>query len=143
MSLEWTFPVTVSKVIDGDSIATVPNFPVSIRLFGVDTPETSDERQSAAALVCRLALAWWIDQVPRGQLYARTIKADKYGGRYDGDLVDATRPRPTAAEWMLANGYGRKYLGEKKPLWTDQELEAIVARGLPQQPSKDAANGHR
>jgi endonuclease YncB( thermonuclease family) len=129
---EWKVPVVQPRVCDGDTVAVFPDFPLKVRLNGIDTPEMHDERQAAAALVCRLALAWWIDQVPADKLELRSSSWDKYGGRVLGDLADSSRPdAQTACQWMLEHGYGRPYHGDKKRPWTDKELADIVAKGYP------------
>jgi endonuclease YncB( thermonuclease family) len=127
----WKFPVIVRGATDGDNVAVMPDFPMSIRLDGLDTPELHGElRQRPAAMVCKGALEFWIKQA--GRVEVVIVAPDKYGCRWEGDLVSVTRKDwPPAAVWMLAQGYGRPYHGETKPPWTDHELFAIVTRGIP------------
>ena len=119
----YDFPIT--RIIDGDTVAFEANFlpeplkqELSIRVFGVDTPEKSwrgscdaekalgDEASSftklfiASGTVIQVSIMSW----------------DKYGGRVLGDvIVDGVSLRYA----LLENGYAREYFGDKKESWCD------------------------
>ena len=119
----YDFPIT--RVIDGDTVAFEANFlpaplkqELSIRVFGVDTPEKS-WRGSCAA---EKALGEEASQFTKHFIaHGRKIEVgilnwDKYGGRVLGDIVvDGASLRLA----LLDNGYAREYFGDKKESWCD------------------------
>ena len=118
-----TYDVEVLRVIDGDTIAFKATFlpaplkqELSIRVFGVDTPEkgfrakcpSEDQRgQAATAFTKNLVTTATKRQIV---LY----DWDKYGGRVLGDIVlDGYSLRAL----LIKNGYAREYYGEAKQSW--------------------------
>lgn len=118
-----TYDVVLTRVIDGDTVAfQAPWLPdplkkeLSIRVFGVDTPEKSfrakcpqeDQRGQAATAFTKQVI---------GQSQKRQIILmdwDKYGGRVLGDvLLDGKSLRAL----LIQNGFAREYYGEAKTSW--------------------------
>jgi endonuclease YncB( thermonuclease family) len=117
----YDFPIT--RVIDGDTVAFQANFlppplkqELSIRVFGVDTPEkghramcpSEDQRGQAASAFTKNAIA----KAQKRQV--AIIDWDKYGGRVLGDiLLDGQSLRMM----LIQNGFAREYYGEAKTSW--------------------------
>jgi endonuclease YncB( thermonuclease family) len=117
----YDFPIT--RVIDGDTVAFQANFlppplkqELSIRVFGVDTPEKGhraqcpkeNERGQAATAFTKNA----ISKAQKRQV--AIADWDKYGGRVLGDiLLDGQSLRMM----LIQNGFAREYYGEAKTSW--------------------------
>lgn len=117
----YDFPIT--RVIDGDTVAFQATFlppplkqELSIRVFGVDTPEkghraqcpSEDQRGQAATAFTKNA----ITKAQKRQIAIATW--DKYGGRVLGDvLLDGQSLRMM----LIQNGFAREYYGEAKTSW--------------------------
>jgi len=117
----YDFPIT--RVIDGDTVAFQANFlppplkqELSIRVFGVDTPEKGfrakcpQEYQRGQA-----ATAFTKNAITKAQKRQVAIADwDKYGGRVLGDiLLDGQSLRMM----LIQNGFAREYYGEAKTSW--------------------------
>lgn len=118
-----TYDAVITRVIDGDTVAFQANFlpeplkkELSIRVFGVDTPEKgfraacpSEETRGQAASAFTKAQ---INGATRRQVIL--MDWDKYGGRVLGDvLLDGKSLRTM----LIQNGYAREYYGEAKQSW--------------------------
>jgi endonuclease YncB( thermonuclease family) len=120
-----TYDVVLTRVIDGDTVAFQANWlpeplkkELSIRVFGVDTPEKGFRAkcpkedamgQAASAFTKQL-----VNQSTKRQV--TLYDWDKYGGRVLGDvLLDGKSLR----QQLIANGYAREYYGEAKTSWCD------------------------
>jgi endonuclease YncB( thermonuclease family) len=117
----YDFPIT--RVIDGDTVAFQATFlppplkqELSIRVFGVDTPEkghraqcpSEDQRGQAATAFTKNA----ITKAKKHQV--AIADWDKYGGRVLGDiLLDGQSLRMM----LIQNGFAREYYGEAKTSW--------------------------
>ncbi len=118
-----TYDVLLTRVIDGDTVAFQANWlpdplkkELSIRVFGVDTPEKSfrakcpseaQRGEAASAFTKEL-----INKSAKRQIIL--MNWDKYGGRVLGDiLLDGKSLR----QQLIANGYAREYFGEAKTSW--------------------------
>jgi len=117
----YDFPIT--RVIDGDTVAFQATFlppplkqELSIRVFGVDTPEkghraqcpSEDQRGQAATAFTKNA----ITKAQKRQV--AIADWDKYGGRVLGDiLLDGQSLRTM----LIQNGFAREYYGEAKTSW--------------------------
>lgn len=118
-----TYDVEVLRVIDGDTIAFKADFlpaplkkELSIRVYGVDTPEkgfrakcpSEDQRgQAATAFTKEL-----INVAKKRQIVL--YDWDKYGGRVLGDIVlDGYSLRAL----LISKGFAREYYGEAKQSW--------------------------
>jgi len=118
-----TYDVILTRVIDGDTVAFQANWlpdplkkELSIRVFGVDTPEKSfrakcpsEAQRGEAATAFTKQL---INQSQKRQMVL--MDWDKYGGRVLGDvLLDGKSLR----QQLIANGFAREYYGEAKQSW--------------------------
>jgi endonuclease YncB( thermonuclease family) len=92
---------------------------LSIRVFGVDTPEkghrascpSEDQRGQAATAFTRAQ----INAAQKRQVVL--MSWDKYGGRVLGDvLLDGKSLRMM----LINNGFAREYYGEAKTSWCDK-----------------------
>ncbi len=117
----YDFPIT--RVIDGDTVAfQAPFLPqplkkeLSIRVFGVDTPEkghraqcpSENERGQAATAFTKST----INAAKTRQVVL--MDWDKYGGRVLGDvLLDGKSLR----SMLIQQGYAREYYGGAKVGW--------------------------
>ena len=118
-----TYDAVLTRVIDGDTVAFQANFlpdplkkELSIRVFGVDTPEKGhrakcpqeNERGQAAT-------AFTKDVINKSQKRQVILMDwDKYGGRVLGDvLLDGKSLRVM----LITNGFAREYYGEAKTSW--------------------------
>lgn len=118
-----TYDATVLRIIDGDTVAfAAPWLPdplkkeLSIRVFGVDTPEKGHRAQCPSEdLLGKAATNFTKDTIGRAQkLQIVLMDWDKYGGRVLGDvLVDGQSLRML----LIAKGYAREYYGEAKTSW--------------------------
>lgn len=117
------YDVVLTRVIDGDTVAFQANWlpdplkkELSIRVFGVDTPEkgfrakctAEDARGQSATAFTKNA----INASTKRQIVL--MDWDKYGGRVLGDvLLDGQSLRMM----LIANGYAREYYGDAKTSW--------------------------
>ena len=118
-----TYDAQITRVIDGDTVAFAADFlpaplkkELSIRVYGVDTPEkgfrakcpSEDARGQAATAFTKQAIA----NAQKRQIVL--MDWDKYGGRVLGDvLLDGMSLR----KMLIINGYAREYYGEAKTSW--------------------------
>lgn len=115
-----TLPIT--KVVDGDTISTrlalpCPLCAVSIRIRGIDTPESTYLAKCPAEKEKGLAAKKYLTDFVIGQLsmIARDIKWDKYGGRIDA-VVEINGVN--IGDEMLKQGHAKPYTGAgPKPDW--------------------------
>lgn len=118
-----TYDAKVVKVTDGDTVqieapwVPVPIKPViSVRIFGVDTPEKGFRAQCPAEdAKGQAASVFTKDLVAKSKKIQYTLYDwDKYGGRVLGDMIlDGKSLRAQ----LIANGFAREYFGEAKQSW--------------------------
>jgi len=117
------YDAVITRVIDGDTVAFQANFlpeplkkELSIRVFGVDTPEkgfragcpSEDQRGQAASAFTKQQIS--------ASTHRQVVLMDwdKYGGRVLGDvLLDGKSLRAM----LIQNGFAREYYGEAKQSW--------------------------
>ncbi len=120
-----TYDAVLTRVVDGDTVAfQAPFLPaplkqeLSIRVFGVDTPEkgfrakcpSEDARGQAATAFTKAQ----INASTKRQIIL--MDWDKYGGRVLGDvLLDGKSLRMM----LIQNGFAREYYGEAKTSWCE------------------------
>jgi micrococcal nuclease len=121
----WANPYTwqITRIIDGDTVAFhAPWLPdplkkeLSIRIYGVDTPEKGHRAKCPAEDTKGKAATKFTQQVlsSAGQIQIVLREWDKYGGRVLGDvLADGKSLR----QLLITNGYAREYFGEAKQSW--------------------------
>ena len=118
-----TYDVVITRVLDGDTVAFQANWlpdplkkELSIRVFGVDTPEkgfrakcpSEDARGQAATQFTKDT----INKASRRQIIL--MDWDKFGGRVLGDVILDGR---SLRGMLIANGFAREYYGEAKQSW--------------------------
>jgi endonuclease YncB( thermonuclease family) len=118
-----TYDVILTRVIDGDTVAFQANWlpdplkkELSIRVYGVDTPEKSFRAKCPAeAQRGEAATAFTKDLINKSTKRQIVLMDwDKYGGRVLGDvLLDGKSLRLQ----LIAYGFAREYYGEAKTSW--------------------------
>ena len=118
-----TYDAKVLRIIDGDTVAfSAPFLPdplkkeLSIRVFGVDTPEKGHRAQCQSEnLLGKAASNFTKDSIANAKkLQIVLMDWDKYGGRVLGDvIIDGQSLRML----LINKGYAREYYGEKKQSW--------------------------
>lgn len=118
-----TYNATITRVIDGDTVAFQALWlpdplkkELSIRVFGVDTPEkgfrakcpSEDARGQAATAFTKKM----IEQSTTRQVVL--MDWDKYGGRVLGDVLLNGQ---SLRSMLIQQGYAREYYGEAKTSW--------------------------
>ena len=118
-----TYDTQILKVSDGDTIVIAAPFlppplkpQLSVRIFGVDTPEKGwrgqcDQEKAMGEEASKFTKA----MVAQGQQFQVVLYGwDKFGGRVLGDiLVNGQSVRHE----LIANGHAREYYGEAKQSW--------------------------
>jgi len=118
-----TYDVLLTRVIDGDTVAFQANWlpdplkkELSIRVFGVDTPEKGHRAKcSQEDARGQAATQFTKDTINKSQKRQVVLMEwDKYGGRVLGDvLLDGKSLRML----LITNGFAREYYGEAKTSW--------------------------
>jgi endonuclease YncB( thermonuclease family) len=113
----------IQRVIDGDTVEIAVGFlpdplppKLSIRVFGIDTPEKAPRAQcEAEAKKAAEASAFTKGKVATAQSVEIQIKSwDKYGGRVLGHvLLDGH----SLSDMLIEAGLARPYKGEAKISW--------------------------
>lgn len=117
------YDVVLTRVIDGDTVAFQADWlpeplkkELSIRVFGVDTPEKGfrakcpeeDARGQAATAFTKAQ----INASTKRQVVM--MDWDKYGGRVLGDVLLNGK---SLRMMLIQNGFAREYYGEAKTSW--------------------------
>jgi len=118
-----THDAKITRVIDGDTVAFEAAFlpaplkkELSIRVFGVDTPEKGHRAKCQSEdLLGKAASNFTKDSIAKAQkLQIVLMDWDKYGGRVLGDvIIDGQSLRGL----LISKGYAREYYGEAKTSW--------------------------
>ena len=115
------YPIT--RVIDGDTVAFQADFlpdplkkELSIRVYGVDTPEKGHRAQcDSEKQKGEEASAFTKDLVKNAKKTQVVLMSwDKYGGRVLGDVLFDGQ---SLKEQLISKGYAREYYGDKKESW--------------------------
>ena len=120
-----TYEVVLTRVIDGDTVAFQANWlpdplkkELSIRVFGVDTPEKSFRAKCPSEAARGEAASAFTKQMINASSKRQIILMDwdKYGGRVLGDVIlDGKSLR----QQLIASGFAREYYGEAKTSWCE------------------------
>lgn len=117
------YDANITRVIDGDTVAFEATWlpdplkkELSIRVFGVDTPEKGfraqcpqeDARGQAATKFTKDAI------LASQKRQVVLMDWDKYGGRVLGDVILNGQ---SLRMMLISNGYAREYYGEAKTSW--------------------------
>jgi endonuclease YncB( thermonuclease family) len=118
-----TYDAVITRVIDGDTVAFQAKFlpeplkkELSIRVFGVDTPEKGHRAQCPSEASRGEAATLFTKTQVNASTKRQVILMDwdKYGGRVLGDVIlDGKSLR----EMLIQQGYAREYYGEAKQSW--------------------------
>lgn len=118
-----TYDVEVLRVIDGDTIAYKADFlpaplkkELSIRVFGVDTPEKGGRAKCPAESIKGQAATAFTKQLVEAATRRQIVlySWDKFGGRVLGDIIlDGVSLRGL----LIEKGHAREYYGEAKTSW--------------------------
>lgn len=117
------YDFTITRVLDGDTVAFhAPFLPqplkqeLSIRVFGVDTPEKGHRAQCPQeAQRGEMATAFTKQQIASAQRRQVVLMNwDKFGGRVLGDILLDGR---SLRQLLIQNGFAREYYGEAKQSW--------------------------
>jgi len=118
-----TYDVVLTRVIDGDTVGFQANWlpdplkkELSIRVYGVDTPEKSFRAKCPSEAQRGEAATEFTKKLINSSQKRQIVLMDwdKYGGRVLGDVVlDGKSLR----QQLIANGFAREYFGEAKTSW--------------------------
>lgn len=113
----------ITRVVDGDTVEfAAPWLPdplkkrLTIRVFGVDTPEKGHRAQCPSEAARGAAATEFTKKTITESKVAKVAIADwdKFGGRVLGDIiVDGKSLRAL----LIQNGFAREYYGEAKQSW--------------------------
>lgn len=118
-----TYDAQVVRVVDGDSVVIAAPFlpaplkpELSVRIYGVDTPEKGRRAQCPAEHErALLASKYTTDLVAQGGHIQVTLYAwDKFGGRVLGDIIVNGQ---SVRFGLIQNGLAREYYGDAKQSW--------------------------
>ena len=117
------YDANITRVIDGDTVAFEAAWlpdplkkELSIRVFGVDTPEKGFRAQCPKEDVMGQKATEFTKKAVVSAQKRQVILMDwdKYGGRVLGDVIlDGKSLR----QGLIANGLAREYYGEAKTSW--------------------------
>lgn len=118
-----TYDAKILKVTDGDTVVIeAPFLPaplkpqLSVRIFGVDTPEKGHRAQCASEDQRGQAATKFTENAVRSTKKHQVVLYgwDKYGGRVLGDIIlNGVSLRGE----LIKNGFAREYYGEAKQSW--------------------------
>ena len=118
-----TYDAVITRVIDGDTVAFQADFlpaplkkELSIRVFGVDTPEKGHRAQCPSEAQRGEAASAFTKQLIAASQKRQVVLMDwdKYGGRVLGDVI---LNGVSLRQQLIANGFAREYYGEAKTSW--------------------------
>lgn len=118
-----TYDITITRVVDGDTVAFhAPFLPaplkqeLSIRVFGVDTPEKGHRAQCPSEAARGAAATEFTKKLIAAAQQKQMVLMDwdKYGGRVLGDVLLNGQSLRTM---LIQNGFAREYYGEAKTSW--------------------------
>jgi len=118
-----TYDAVITRVIDGDTVAFQADFlpaplkkELSIRVYGVDTPEKGFRAQCPSEAQRGEAASAFTKQMIAASQQRQVVLMDwdKYGGRVLGDVI---LNGVSLRQQLIANGFAREYYGEAKQSW--------------------------
>jgi endonuclease YncB( thermonuclease family) len=118
-----TYDAVITRVIDGDTVAFQADFlpaplkkELSIRVYGVDTPEKGHRAACASEAQRGEAASAFTKQVIAQATQRQVVLMDwdKYGGRVLGDVLLNGQ---SLRVMLIQNGFAREYYGEAKTSW--------------------------
>ena len=118
-----TYDAVITRVIDGDTVAFQADFlpaplkkELSIRVYGVDTPEKGFRAACASEAQRGEAASAFTKQAVAASQTRQVVLMDwdKYGGRVLGDVLLNGQ---SLRVMLIQNGFAREYYGEAKTSW--------------------------
>ena len=118
-----TYDAVITRVIDGDTVAFQADFlpaplkkELSIRVYGVDTPEKGFRAQCPSEAQRGEAASAFTKQLITNSQQRQVVLMDwdKYGGRVLGDVILNGQ---SLRVMLIQNGFAREYYGEAKTSW--------------------------
>ena len=118
-----TYPAEIVRINDGDTVVIAAPFlpaplkpELSVRIFGVDTPEKGHRAQCPQENARgQAATEFTKAQIANSRQRQVTLYSwDKFGGRVLGDIILDGR---SLRQGLIANGFAREYFGEAKTSW--------------------------
>ena len=118
-----TYDAVITRVIDGDTVAFQADFlpaplkpELSIRVFGVDTPEKGFRAQCPSEAARGAAATEFTKKLIAAAQQRQMVLMDwdKYGGRVLGDVLLNGQ---SLRAMLIQNGFAREYYGEAKTSW--------------------------
>jgi len=126
----------VRQVYDGDSVHVTVDRSfggvkayanISIRIYGIDTPERRGIQSPAGKLVAMALQNYMAEVLKTQKLFMVSITDDKYSGRAVGDIFwgDVTKQQ-SFSEYVVKHKLGFEYWGKTKKEFTEKELRRIA-----------------
>jgi micrococcal nuclease len=118
-----TYDVVITRVVDGDTVAFRADWlpeplkkELSIRVFGVDTPEKGFRAKCPQEAQRGEQATAFTKQVVSSAQKRQIVLMDwdKYGGRVLGDVM---LNGVSLRQLLIQNGFAREYYGEAKTSW--------------------------
>ena len=118
-----TYDAVITRVIDGDTVAFRADFlpaplkkELSIRVYGVDTPEKGHRAQCPSEAQRGEAASAFTKQAVAASQTRQVVLMDwdKYGGRVLGDVLLNGQ---SLRQMLISQGFAREYYGEAKTSW--------------------------
>jgi endonuclease YncB( thermonuclease family) len=118
-----TYTANITRVIDGDTVAFEAKWlpdplkkELSIRVYGVDTPEKGFRAKCPAENKLGLDASDFTKSAVKTANTKQVVLMDwdKYGGRVLGDVILDGKSLRQA---LIAGGYAREYYGAAKTSW--------------------------
>ena len=118
-----TYDAVITRVIYGDTVAFQADFlpaplkkELSIRVYGVDTPEKGFRAQCPSEAQRGEAASAFTKQAVAASQTRQVVLMDwdKYGGRVLGDVLLNGQ---SLRVMLIQNGFAREYYGEAKTSW--------------------------
>ena len=117
------YDANITRVIDGDTVAFEAAWlpdplkkELSIRVFGVDTPEKGHRAQCPSEAQRGEAATKFTKEMIAASQKRQVVLMDwdKYGGRVLGDVILNGQ---SLRGMLISKGYAREYYGEAKTSW--------------------------
>ena len=118
-----TYDVEFTRVIDGDTVAFSASWlpaplkkELSLRVFGVDTPEKGFRAKCASEDKHGKAASEFTTLLLKSSTKRQIVLMDwdKYGGRVLGDVLLNGQ---SLRQMLISQGFAREYYGEAKTSW--------------------------
>lgn len=125
----------VVNVYDGDTISIIFYYndkPIKVhfRMFGYDCPEMKPNKTLANRdlhIKCaNIAKEVLEKKILNKICWVKFCKEEKYGRTMGYIYLDNNNLNNSVNKWMIHNGYGKEYFGNKKEDFSENELNNII-----------------